>query len=289
MGKILTLVKAICFKGQKGDKGDPGVSVSVGQTTTGAPGTSAAVENVGTASDPILNFTIPQGESGVSIANIAKTSTFGNVDTYTIEMTDGTTYTFTVRNGEHKQAYISQAAYDALVVAGSVDPECYYYIIDDQTGEAIDDALTYLNDRVRSFGIQINYLNDATTIPQDAREWGTYYPDSTTTPFLPGLYLMLIEFTTGRTSPGGSGAALVQLFIDSKKSMDNEYQYDVVFSSCTSVQIYEGEQFILRVKATPLYNEGEWTGGYSLTVETSEGDTYTGVTAIRYYRVGQYN
>ena len=40
------------------------------------------------------------GEDGVGIANISKTKTEGNVDTYTITYTDGTTSTFTVTNGE---------------------------------------------------------------------------------------------------------------------------------------------------------------------------------------------
>ena len=51
--------------GIKGDKGDPGA----------------------------------MGENGVGIAKIEKTSSDGNVDTYTITLTDGTTYTFTVTNG----------------------------------------------------------------------------------------------------------------------------------------------------------------------------------------------
>ena len=39
------------------------------------------------------------GIDGVSISGIRKTDTNGNVDTYTISMTDGTKYTFTVTNG----------------------------------------------------------------------------------------------------------------------------------------------------------------------------------------------
>lgn len=39
------------------------------------------------------------GATGNGIASIEKTSTVGNVDTYTITMTDGTTATFTVTNG----------------------------------------------------------------------------------------------------------------------------------------------------------------------------------------------
>ena len=251
MGKLLTLVKAICFKGQKGDKGDPGVSVSVGSTVTGDPGTPAAVENVGTASDPILNFTIPKGDTGVSVESIAKTSTSGNVDTYTITMTDGTTYTFTVRNGEHKQAYISQAAYNALVDAGTVDPECYYYITDDHTVEEIYQAIS---------------------IPAHANEWGTYYPDRTTAPFLPGLYLLMIEI---RGSNFTSNAVTALLFLD-------ESRYDQVYSSCFSFGT-----FLLRVKATPIMSGDEWAGGYSLSIETIEGYGYSDAHTIRYQRVGR--
>ena len=40
-----------------------------------------------------------QGETGNGIASIIKTGTSGNVDTYTITMTNGTTTTFTVTNG----------------------------------------------------------------------------------------------------------------------------------------------------------------------------------------------
>jgi hypothetical protein len=39
-------------------------SVTVGTTTTGAPGSNAIVSNSGTASDPVLDFTIPRGDTG---------------------------------------------------------------------------------------------------------------------------------------------------------------------------------------------------------------------------------
>lgn len=41
-----------------------GTTVTVGTTTTGAPGTNASVTNIGTATAPILNFTIPRGATG---------------------------------------------------------------------------------------------------------------------------------------------------------------------------------------------------------------------------------
>jgi hypothetical protein len=39
-------------------------SITVGTTTTGAPGSNASVSNSGTASDPVLDFTIPRGDTG---------------------------------------------------------------------------------------------------------------------------------------------------------------------------------------------------------------------------------
>ena len=51
----------------------PPISLSVGTVTTGAPGSSAAVTQTGTAEAPVLNFTIPQGLTGAtgSLANLS--------------------------------------------------------------------------------------------------------------------------------------------------------------------------------------------------------------------------
>lgn len=50
--------------GPTGPTGASAVAVTVGTTTTLAPGTSASVQNSGTATNPILNFAIPQGATG---------------------------------------------------------------------------------------------------------------------------------------------------------------------------------------------------------------------------------
>lgn len=52
--------------GPSGPQGDPGqaATIAIGSVTTGAPGSAADVENSGTASDAILDFTIPQGATG---------------------------------------------------------------------------------------------------------------------------------------------------------------------------------------------------------------------------------
>lgn len=54
------------LKGDKGDKGDTGTAatIEVGTVTTGAAGSSASVVNSGTASNVVLNFTLPRGKDG---------------------------------------------------------------------------------------------------------------------------------------------------------------------------------------------------------------------------------
>ena len=58
--------------GERGPQGDPGEqgpagrsgTITVGTVTTGEPGTQAKVENVGTETDAVFDFTIPQGPQG---------------------------------------------------------------------------------------------------------------------------------------------------------------------------------------------------------------------------------
>lgn len=55
--------------GAKGDKGDTGAtgaaaSIKIGTVTTGAAGSNASVTNSGTASNVVLNFTLPRGRDG---------------------------------------------------------------------------------------------------------------------------------------------------------------------------------------------------------------------------------
>lgn len=52
--------------GPKGEKGDTGAaaSIKIGTVTTGAAGSNASVTNSGTASNVVLDFTLPRGEDG---------------------------------------------------------------------------------------------------------------------------------------------------------------------------------------------------------------------------------
>lgn len=82
----------------KGAKGDTGATpnIQIGDVQTGD---SSEVTRTGTDENPILNFTLEKGDTGNGIASIAKTSTSGLVDTYTITFTNGQTTTFEVTNG----------------------------------------------------------------------------------------------------------------------------------------------------------------------------------------------
>lgn len=55
-----------CCKGRRGATGASGTAatIAVGATTTTAPNTPATVTNVGTSSNAVFDFTIPQGVSG---------------------------------------------------------------------------------------------------------------------------------------------------------------------------------------------------------------------------------
>ena len=67
-------IKYCYIQGPKGEQGEPGktgargpqgpASISVGLTETVMPDSNASVENIGTAEDLILKFSIPKGNKG---------------------------------------------------------------------------------------------------------------------------------------------------------------------------------------------------------------------------------
>ncbi len=97
-------------KGEKGDKGDTGATGAKGDKgDTGATGEKGAKGDKGEKGDKgdtgergakgEKGAKGDKGDDGVGISNIAKTSTVGIVDTYTITMTDGSTSQFDVTKG----------------------------------------------------------------------------------------------------------------------------------------------------------------------------------------------
>lgn len=143
------------IQGEKGDKGDtgPANTLSIG---TVEKGTDAEATITGTAPNQTLNLVLPKGDKGdkgdngqagaqgVGIASIAKTSTSGLVDTYTITYTDGSTDTFEVTNGatpdiSGKEDKINKVT---SISASSTDTQypsakCVYDIVGD-IGDTLD-------------------------------------------------------------------------------------------------------------------------------------------------------
>lgn len=75
---------------------DASITVDIEDITMLAPDATPYVTNTGTDTDPVFHLFIPRGKG---ISGIAKTSTSGLVDTYTITFSDGATTTYTVTNG----------------------------------------------------------------------------------------------------------------------------------------------------------------------------------------------
>ncbi len=91
---------------------DATISITISDVTMLDPSDTPYVTNTGTSTDPIYHFFIPRGKG---ITSVAKTSTSGLVDTYTITYSDGTTYTYDVTNGK--------TAYQSAVEGGYPDSE----------------------------------------------------------------------------------------------------------------------------------------------------------------------
>ena len=103
---------------EKGDKGDTGEIISASATITDSFGNPTVVVTAGgTTTERTFAFAFT-GLRGDGISSIAKTGTSGLVDTYTITLTSGTTYTFTVTNGEVTNAYLEEVLEDYAKVDG---------------------------------------------------------------------------------------------------------------------------------------------------------------------------
>lgn len=72
---------------------------SVGLDLASQSGQANIVTAIGNLITALSNITGIQGPDGVGIVSIEKTGTSGNVDTYTITLSDGNEETFTVKNG----------------------------------------------------------------------------------------------------------------------------------------------------------------------------------------------
>lgn len=182
-------------KGEKGDTGDPGPKGETGATGATGPagpanmlsigtvssGDTAAATITGTAPEQVLNLVLPKGDKGnpgspgskgdtgddgngiASIALKSGTHAAGTTDTYTITMTDGTTFDFSVYNGADGQG------------AGDMLKSVY------DPGNKAQDVFQYVDDAVANVDVPGKLdkpANDATatagqllTKTADGQEW----------------------------------------------------------------------------------------------------------------------
>ena len=124
----------VSAKGDKGDKGDNGTTPSIGDngnwwigttdtgiSAKGEDGSSPEVK-IGDNGNWFINETDTgvsakgekgeKGDAGTAVKSIEKTGSNGNVDTYTITFSDGSTTTFEVTNGKDAVTYIPAIFYN---------------------------------------------------------------------------------------------------------------------------------------------------------------------------------
>ncbi len=132
--------------GQNGNDGNDGsdgnsATVTVGTTTTGAPGTNASVTNSGTAQNAVLNFTIPAGQNGKTpVITVGLTTTLEPDEPATATATptqNGVQIDFGIPKGEPggttPQSFASFINYIALFTNAS--PLLFYPLTADSTGQ----------------------------------------------------------------------------------------------------------------------------------------------------------
>ena len=146
------------LRGPTGAQGPAGeaATITIGTTTTGAPGTDATVTNTGTAQNAVLNFVIPRGEPATTI-----TSTY-------LDAQNQTAQTITVANTILPLTLIgNQNINFANNTATIVNAGLY----------RIDYMVTALGATTATIGLQINGTNNAQTYTflADGRLVTTYH------------------------------------------------------------------------------------------------------------------
>jgi len=113
------------------------------------------------------------GSTGNGISSISKTSTVGNVDTYTITYTNGITTTFTVTNGIDGDDGVGISSISKTSTSGDVDTYTITFtngttttftVTNGTNGEDGDDGISVSNATINNSGHLIITLSNGTTI-----------------------------------------------------------------------------------------------------------------------------
>lgn len=172
-------------KGEKGDTGDTGsaATIAVGDTTTGSPGTDAAVSNSGSSSAAVFDFTIPRGDTGATGPGVPNGGTTdqvlkknSNTDQDTewhtpVKADVGLPNVDNTSDANKPVSTATQTALDAKVTgpASSTDNGIVRY--DGTTGKLVQDSTVTIDDSMR-VGIGIAAVSKA-HIYQSSSDTGT--------------------------------------------------------------------------------------------------------------------
>lgn len=129
------------LKGDKGDSGKDGVAatIAVGKVFTSGAGTNAIIENKGTASQAIFDFTIPRGDKGVQ----------GNAATIKVgKVTTGAAGTNAIIENVGTQ---NDAIFDFTIPRGDKGDQGTDY-------EGLDPI--WINNNLRTIGLEWKYLDE---------------------------------------------------------------------------------------------------------------------------------
>jgi len=174
--------------GTNGTDGADGLnaSVTVGTTTTGAPGTSATVTNTGTSQDVILNFTIPAGENG------SLSSEYGIFTSPSSSVTSGTNAVFTEVSSTDAVS-LDASGTTITLAAGGIYSVSYIF---NGTASSYLEVTPTENGSANTFASQRN--TSATTDTGLLSVSGTYYIDA-----LSNTVALSLNITTEDTSVTG--------------------------------------------------------------------------------------
>lgn len=204
----------------------------------------------------------PAGPEGTSIDSIAKTSTVGLVDTYTITFSDSSTQTFTVTNGANGTGSVSSV------------------------GLSVPTGLTVSNSPITTSGTLAVTYTAGYSIPTTAKQsnwdtaygWGNHasagYLTSATIGTTVQAYSSNLTswaaITTSSKVDSSSGSA-------SGLTLNDGYTEEVFSISGTTPALSPSngsiQTWTLTANSTPT--AGTWNSGQSITIMIDDGSAYT--------------
>ena len=183
----LTNPASVNIKGAKGDTG-AAASIKIGSVTTGAAGSNASVTNSGTASNVVLNFTLPRGndgkdgkDGGITVDAELSDTSMNPVQNKVIkdELDRLLLQSGELSTPSSNSAYVCKLAADALSSINDITQTTIEQSADGETWETVFDS------DIASADVKIAYL------------YGLQLPTSIT---IPSGYIARVTFATHTTT-----------------------------------------------------------------------------------------